>query len=167
MKLADVEAILRALNDAEVRYLIVGGLAVVAHGYVRYTHAVDIVINLERDNVLRATNALEKIGYRPLAPVQAAELADVETRRSWITEKRMLVFSMQKSDADSTPVDIFVEEPFPFAQEYAQALWEELVGIRAPVLRYDELIRLKRESGRPNDLADIDQLELLKSKSSE
>src|SRR5438309_11592064 len=106
MKLADVEAILRALNDAEVRYLIVGGLAVVAHGYVRYTHDVHIVINLERDNVLRATNTLEKIGYRPLAPVQTADFADEEKRRSWITEKHMLVFSMRKPDPDSTPVDI-------------------------------------------------------------
>ncbi len=167
MKLADVEAILRALNDAEVRYLIVGGLAVVAHGYVRYTHHVDIVINLERDNVLRATNALEKIGYRPLAPVQTADFADEEKRRSWITEKHMLVFSMRKPDPDSTPVDIFVEEPFPFAQEYAHAFWEELAGIRAPVLRYDELIRLKLDSGRPNDLADIDQLELLRSRPNE
>jgi hypothetical protein len=34
MKLADVEAILRALNDADVRYLIVGGLATIAHGYI-------------------------------------------------------------------------------------------------------------------------------------
>jgi hypothetical protein len=37
MKIEDVRTILRALNDANVRYLIVGGLAVVAHGYVRFT----------------------------------------------------------------------------------------------------------------------------------
>ena len=61
MKLADVEAILRALNDANVRYLIVGGLAVVAHGYVRYTADVDIVLDLERENTLRAMKALDEI----------------------------------------------------------------------------------------------------------
>jgi len=66
MKLADVEAIVRALNGAHVRYLIVGGLAVVAHGYPRLTVDVDIVLNLERENVLRAMRALEVIGYRPL-----------------------------------------------------------------------------------------------------
>jgi len=49
MKLADVAAILRALNDADVRYLIVGGLAVIAHGYVRYTADLDIVLRLERE----------------------------------------------------------------------------------------------------------------------
>ena len=53
MKLADIEVILRALNEAETRYLIVGGIAVVAHGYVRYTADLHIVLQLEPENVLR------------------------------------------------------------------------------------------------------------------
>jgi hypothetical protein len=76
MKIDDVRTILRALNDADVRYLIVGGLAVVAHGYVRFTQDIDLVIQLERENVLRAMNALTTIGYRPLIPVDAAQFAD-------------------------------------------------------------------------------------------
>ena len=161
MKLADVEAILCALNDADVRYLIVGGLAVVAHGYVRYTADVDIVLDLERDNALRAMNALDAIAYRPLVPVDAADFADEEKRRVWIREKNMLVFQMRNPDRESTRLDIFVQEPFAFAEEFAQARWKEVAGIRAPILRYDELIRLKRSSGRPQDLIDIDQLELM------
>ncbi len=161
MKLADVEAILRALNDADVRYLIVGGLAVVAHGYVRYTADVDIVLDLERDNALRAMKALDAIAYRPLVPVDATDFADEEKRRVWIREKNMLVFQMRNPDRESTRLDIFVKEPFAFTEEFAQAKWEEVAGIRAPVLRYDELIRLKRSSGRPQDLIDIDQLELM------
>ena len=54
MRLQDIEAIVGALNGAEARYLIVGGLAVVAHGYVRATVDMDIVLQLERENVLRA-----------------------------------------------------------------------------------------------------------------
>jgi hypothetical protein len=161
MKLADVEAILGALNDAEVRYLIVGGLAVVAHGYVRYTADVDIVLDLERDNALRAMKALDAIAYRPLVPVAATDFADEEKRRVWIREKNMIVFQMRNPDRESTRLDIFVKEPFAFTEEFAQAKWEEVAGIRAPVLRYDELIRLKRSSGRPQDLIDIDQLELM------
>jgi len=161
MKLADVETILRALNDADVRYLIVGGLAVVAHGYVRYTADVDIVLDLERDNALRAMKALNAIGYRPLVPVDAMDFADEEKRRVWIREKNMVVFQMRNPDRESTRLDIFVKEPFAFTKEFAQAKWEEVAGIRAPVLRYDELIRLKRSSGRPQDLIDIDQLELM------
>lgn len=162
MKLADVEAILRALNDSDVRYLIVGGLAVVAHGYVRATVDVDIVLQLKRENVLRAMAALKKIGYQPLVPVDATEFADEQKRNSWRDEKHMVVFQMRHSRPESTRLDIFVEEPFSFDQEYEHAFWDKVAGVRAPFLRFDELIRLKRASGRPQDLADIAELELIK-----
>src|SRR5438552_7741257 len=135
MKLADVEAILRALNDADVRYLIVGGLAVVAHGYVRYTADVDLVLDLERDNALRAMKALDAIAYRPLAPVDATDFADEEKRRAWIREKNMLVFQMRNPDRESTRLDIFAKEPFAFTEEYAQAERLDAAGIPTPILR--------------------------------
>ena len=94
MRVQDVEAILRALNDANARYLIVGGLAVIAHGYVRLTVDVDIVLSLQRDNVLRAMKALEKIAYRPLIPVNPLDFANEELRESWRKEKNMIVFQM-------------------------------------------------------------------------
>lgn len=62
MKADDIRTILTALNDAEVKYLIVGGLAVVAHGYGRFTQDIDLVIQLERANVLRALNAFTAMG---------------------------------------------------------------------------------------------------------
>jgi hypothetical protein len=104
MKLADVEASLRALNDAEVRYLIVGGLAVVAHGYVRATVDMDIVLDLESENVLRAMAALKEIGYRPLVPVDAA---GEQKRRLSRDEKHMVVFQMRHTKSESTRLDIF------------------------------------------------------------
>ena len=161
MKLADVEAILRSLNDAEVRYLIVGGLAVVAHGYVRATMDIDIVLGLEESNARHAMEALTAIGYRPLAPVDALDFANPELRRTWHTEKNMIVFQMRHPDRDSTRLDIFVEEPFPFSDELAKAKWETVAGIRAPVLRLERLLQMKRESGRPQDLADVEQLILI------
>lgn len=162
MRLQDVEAILRAFNDADVRYLIVGGLAVVAHGYVRATVDMDIVLHLERENVLRAMGALKDIGYQPLLPVDPTEFAEEQKRKSWRDEKHMIVFQMRHPRPESTRLDIFVEEPFSFNEEYPRAYWEEVQGVRAPILRYDELLRLKRASGRPQDLADIAELELIK-----
>lgn len=158
MKAADVRDILAALNGADVRYLIVGGLAVVAHGYVRYTQDIDIVLQLERENILRAMHALTAIGYRPLAPVDAAQFADEELRKQWICDKGMIVFQMLNPDRPSTRLDIFVEEPFPFATEYARARWETLHGERSPIVHLEQLLRLKRVAGRPNDLMDLDQL---------
>jgi predicted nucleotidyltransferase len=161
MKLADVEAILRSLNDANVRYLIVGGLAVVAHGYVRATVDLDIVLQLKGANALKAMQALKEIGYEPLIPVDAADFADEKKRQVWRDEKHMIVFQMRHSRPESTRLDIFVEEPFSFDEEYERAFWDTVANVRAPFLRYDELIRLKRASGRPQDLADIAELELI------
>jgi hypothetical protein len=74
----------------------------------------------------------------------------------------MVVFQMRHSRPDSTRLDIFVEEPFPFREEYDRALWENVAGVRAPIVGYDQLIQLKRSSGRGQDLADIAELELIR-----
>ena len=158
MKLADVEAILRALNDANVRYLIVGGLAVVAHGYVRYTADVDIVLDLESENVLRGMNALSAIGYRPLVLVDPAQLANEQMRKAWHEQKGMLVFQMLDLNRPDTRLDLFVTEPFDFKEEFAAAKWEEVAGVPAPVLRVETLIAMKKQVGRGQDLVDVEQL---------
>ena len=76
MRLQSVEIILEALAAAAVRYLIAGGLAVNAHGYLRFTKDVDLVIELEPDNLRAALEALGRLGYRPAVPVPLAQLAD-------------------------------------------------------------------------------------------
>ena len=54
MEVRSIETIVRALNGAGVQYLIVGGLAVSAHGYERLTVDVDLVVGLEPENITRA-----------------------------------------------------------------------------------------------------------------
>src|SRR4029077_15170960 len=154
MKVDDIRTIFRALNDADVHYLIVGGLAVVAHGYVRFTQDIDVVIQLERENVLRAMNALTAIGYRPLIPVDAAQFADETLRQQWRDEKGMIVFQLLDPHRESTRVDIFVSEPFVFEQEFETANWHTWGELQAPVLRIEALIAMKQTAGRPQDLAD-------------
>jgi predicted nucleotidyltransferase len=154
MKIDDVRTILRALNDANVRYLIVGGLAVVAHGYVRFTQDIDLVVQLERENVLRAMNALTAIGYRPLIPVDATQFADETLRQQWRDEKGMIVFQLFNPHRESTRIDIFVSEPFIFAQEFETAKRHKWGDLQAPVLRIEALIAMKQATGRPQDVAD-------------
>lgn len=67
-------AVFSALNDAGVRYVVVGDLAVLAHGVLRATSDIDIVLDLEESNVGRATEALSALGFQPLIPVPLADL---------------------------------------------------------------------------------------------
>lgn len=62
MRLASFEAIVQALNSAGVRYLVADELAVNAHGYLRFTKDIDLVLQLVPDNVRRALDALTAIG---------------------------------------------------------------------------------------------------------
>jgi len=159
MEVRSVEAIVVALNSAKVRYLIVGGLAVNAHGYERLTNDVDLVIGLKRQNIIRGLRALQAIGYHLAIPVTPEEFADPVKREAWRREKNMVVLRLWSDAHRRTPVDIFVFEPFDFAAELATAKWEQVVGdLKAPVVNLKTLLKMKKTAGRPQDLADIADL---------
>ena len=162
MRLQSFEAIIAALNGAKVRYLVAGGLAVNAHGYLRYTKDADLVIELQPENVLAAMKALENLGYRPAIPVKAEEFADPDIRQSWVRDKGMKVFQLFSDQHPETPIDIFVEQPFDFAPEYDRALRETLVpGVEAAFTSLETLIAMKEEAGRPRDQDDVEHLRIL------
>ncbi|MFN2476306.1 MAG: hypothetical protein ABR526_08205 [Chthoniobacterales bacterium] len=162
MELRSIEAIVRALNDVGVEYLIVGGLAVNAHGYVRLTQDIDLVIGLERENIIRGLRALEAIDYHLNIPVTPEQFADPAQRAEWHAEKGMLVLKLWSDSHRRTPIDVFIFEPFDFSVEYARAVWQPVLGdISGPVLAYESLLVMKAEAGRPKDLLDIEQLRKL------
>ncbi|HVK86514.1 MAG TPA: nucleotidyl transferase AbiEii/AbiGii toxin family protein [Kofleriaceae bacterium] len=161
MEPSDFDEIFGALQAANVRYLVVGGVAVVLHGMPRFTADLDLIIALDEPNVRAAMSALGALGYRPRPPVPAEHLADPAIRRSWIDEKGLTVFSLWSPEHPATEIDVFVEEPFPFAPAYARALHVDLGSTEVTVASIADLIGLKRAAGRPKDLADIAALEAL------
>jgi hypothetical protein len=162
MEVRSVEAIVRALNGAKVKYLIVGGLAVVAHGYERLTVDVDLVIGLERENILRGLRALQSAGWQLGIPVTVEDFADAQRRKDWRKKKKMIVLRLWSDAHRRTPIDVFVYEPFNFEREFAAAKWENVAGkILAPVVGYKTLLAMKRKAGRDKDLLDIEKLKKL------
>ncbi|MDH3402076.1 MAG: nucleotidyltransferase family protein [Acidobacteriota bacterium] len=158
----DIEKILAALDDGGVRYLVVGGLAVVLHGHLRTTVDLDLVVQLEPKNVERALSALQRLGYQPVAPVPILEFADPEARERWIRDKNMIVFSLWLPDRPIFKVDLFVAEPFEFEPTYERSIKVDLGAAKATVLALEDLIALKRDAGRPQDLADVEALERIR-----
>jgi len=160
MEVRSVEAIVTALNGARVKYLIVGGLAVIAHGYERLTKDVDLVIALEPGNISRGLRALLKIGYSISIPVTPEQFADSALREKWRAEKQMVVLKLWSDEHRRTPIDVFIYEPFDFEEEYRKAVLHAVLPTEnAPILRYDALLEMKRDAGRPQDLADVAALE--------
>lgn len=163
MQRTSVEALIQALNASRVRYLIVGGLAVVAHGYVRFTADVDMVLDLNEENLRKAMTALTALGYRPRAPVALDDFVDATRRESWVREKGLTVFSLYSPEHLATEVDLFVQSPFNFAEAYARAARIEVAkGVPATFVGLEDLIALKRQVGRPQDALDVQQLNALR-----
>ena len=157
----DIERVLGALNSAQVRYLVAGGVAVVLHGYLRTTADLDLVVQLEPENALRALRALGTIGYVPRAPVPAEQFADAGTRERWIRDKNLEVFSFWSNEHPGLEVDLFVREPFDFDEVYENAREFQLETTTVRVVPRRLLIEMKRLAGRPRDLEDIEALEHL------
>jgi hypothetical protein len=162
MEVRSIETIVKALNAAKVQYLIVGGLAVSAHGYERLTVDVDLVIGLQPQNITRALQALQTAGWRMAIPVTVEAFANPQLREAWRKEKNMIVLKLWSDVHRRTPIDVFVYEPFDFKKEFARAKWEPVGGkTRAPIVAYPTLLAMKKAAGRDKDLLDIKALKKL------
>jgi len=162
MQRHSVGSIIAALNQQNVRYVVVGGLAVVAHGYVRFTADVDLMLALDEPNLARAVVALESLGYRPRAPVEFEEFIEPANRRKWIAEKGMTVFSLFSPAHPATEIDLFAENPLDFSAAFQRSVPIEISpGIMAQVCSVADLIQLKSLANRPRDREDIEQLKRL------
>jgi predicted nucleotidyltransferase len=159
MRVESLQTVFRALNEARCEYLVVGGIAVMAHGHVRLTQDVDIVLSLSSPLLVDALNALKRLGYRSKLPVDVLDFADSAKRKVWREEKNMVVFNLYSDQIPDVTIDIFPAEPFDFATEYKRAK-AYLMGpsLEIPVISLARLIAMKREAARPQDLIDIDKL---------
>ncbi len=149
-----------ALERAGARYLVAGGLAVLAHGYLRLTLDVDLVLDLEPPHPRPALEAFRELSLRPLVPVRLEEFADPGKRRHWVRDKHARVFQLWSERHPTLRVDLFIEPPFEFEPAYRRRHRATIApGIDASFVALEDLLAMKRAAGRPQDLADIDRLE--------
>ncbi len=148
----------RTLNDADVHYIVVGGLATVLHGYARFTADVDLVIDLQKPEAEKAVKAFVGLGLNPRLPVDPFQFADPNVRKSWRAEKNMEVLSFYDPGNPLLSVDLFIYEPIPYDKLARRAERKDIEGIIIPVCSLNDLIDLKSQAGRPRDLEDIEYL---------
>ena len=158
MSAARYEAIIKALEDADVRYVIAGGFAVNLHGFLRFTKDLDLIIDLDPANANRALQVLGACGLAPRLPVAMAEFADPDKRRDWIENRNMLVFQIWHPEDPMCSVDVFVRSPIDFDALWLRAPRAHLGSTACRIASIEDLITMKQQAGRPQDLRDIEEL---------
>ena len=132
-----------ALNDAGAKYLVIGGIACVLHGYARATSDVDILIERTPENAQQVLAGLAAVGYG-----FAREWGAEEILRRPITVI-----------GDDPAVAVFtVAWRVKYEQAAPNSLTIEVDGVPIPVISIEDLIETKR-TGRLQDAADIEVLE--------
>jgi len=148
------DQILRRLKEADVEFVLVGGLALGAWGVIRGTKDVDIVVAPDPENLKRiAELAVEAHGHVQKGEAFistpfsiAAELASGE--RVAIETKMGLLDVVQ--GLDGVP---------PYAELRASAVDTEILGVKVAVCSIDALRQMKRTAGRPRDHVDLEDLD--------
>ncbi len=153
-----IEDILKALEQEKVEYAVIGGLAVVLYGYVRFTKDIDLVIDFSKGNVKRFMKAMTLLKFKPGPPIEPMHLANEHKRKEWIQEKNAKVITFYNPEQQLLQIDVLL------TTELAQikTVKKKIDDLEISVIEYEDLIKMKRQAGRPFDLMDIEKLEELK-----
>lgn len=161
------EDVFRALNRHEVRYLIVGGVAVNLLGVPRMTVDLDLMLDLSADNLKLFLSAVRDLGYRPRAPVPLEDFASASKRDAWRREKGAVVFTLNDPRDPITQVDVFLENPIDFETAYEGKQVMEAGNMKLAVISIEDLIRLKALANRLQDRSDITMLRKVQNEEKE
>jgi len=145
--------LLAHLIDAEVRFILVGGLAVNAWGYLRATRDIDVVPDPSPENLVKLDAVLRGLGGKVDV---GGRLLDADAISTFLrTGDRTLV------ETDLGQVDVLQGLPQvpSFAALDAEASSIDLDGLEIRVCSFDHLLAMKRASDRPRDRDDLEALE--------
>ena len=151
-----LKKVINALNAKRVPYLLIGGYAVALHGAVRGTVDIDIAIGLNEKAYKNVEKALMDIGLKSRLPVNAEEV--FHFRENYIQKRNLIAWSFYNPDNPLEIVDVIITED---AKSY-KSLTKTIGGLKIKVISLEDLIKLKKKSGRPQDIEDVNALEKLK-----
>ena len=155
------EEIFRAFQQEKVKYVLVGGIAVNLLGSMRSTADLDILVEMSDHNLKKIVKILRRRGYRVKQPVDPMKIADRKTRDDWIKKKHMKAFNFYKEEG-LKEVDIIIESPVSYEEAKKSAIRVKVDDLTLPVISIDELIKMKRRTGRAVDKLDIEELKKIK-----
>jgi hypothetical protein len=142
---SDFRDLLERFVAAQVRFLVVGGYAVIKYTEPYYTKDLEIWIEAERENAHRTLAVLKEFGA-PVADVKAEDLLNPDL--------------MYQVGVDPVRVDVMCAVlGLSFAEAWAHRGTADFDGLPVPILSLRDILAAKKAAGRPKDRIQIRQLE--------
>ena len=151
--------ILRALTDANVQFVLVGGFAVQLHGFVRTTIDLDLVLAMDDANLTKFIDVATQFGLAPIIPVSIHSLKNAKQIDQWHKEKGMIAFALREPQVSGSVIDVLVRPEVTFDQLQVDAATVDLFGRSIKIASIEHLLFMKRIANRPKDQIDVDALE--------
>jgi hypothetical protein len=152
----DARELFRALAHRGVEYVTIGGIAIQAYGGQRLTQDLDVTIAASTDNLARLASALLDLDARILGP-DGQRSRSVPTAPLLASSDQWHLITVHGSlDVLTLPAHLG-----SFADMRARAHEVPLGDLSIPIAHREDLLKMKRAAGRPQDLADIRLLESL------
>src|SRR3990172_8133224 len=148
----DAEELVRRLLEADVKFVLIGGLAAQAHGSTSLTSDLDIVPSWDRDNLRKVARILSDI-----AAVRHGVAADAPPLPP-LDERTLLAGAVFTLKTEYGRVDLLANPNpgFDFDSLMRTGAEHEFLGHRLQVASLDDLIAMKRAAGRPQDPGELE-----------
>jgi hypothetical protein len=150
-----LEKICKCLESHKIPYAIVGGFAVALHGAPRGTIDVDFIIQFEERIFIAVEQALKSLGMESRLPVTAKEV--FQFRKEYIEKRNLIAWSFYNPRNPMEVIDIIITVNL----DDCSVIEKKLAHSKIKILSKKDLIKMKKKSGRPQDLIDVQALEKL------
>ncbi len=145
----------QSLENQKVNYAIVGGYAVALHGAVRGTVDIDLVVQWEKDQLIRVEQCMQSLGLLPRLPIDAEDLFSY--RDEYVNNRHLIAWNFYHPNDASKQIDVIINYDLK-----KQLLVEKIINLqRVKILNRKDLIKMKQTSNRPQDIEDIKALKLI------
>ena len=153
----DPEAILRVLAEHRVEFVVIGGVAVQTHGYIRATQDLDIIPRPDLANLIRLGEALAELRARSHRTARPVDITDPHILKRAALVPLITVYGR----LDVMNIDSTAGTPVGYSELRGRALEVDLGPMEVTVVGLDDLIRMKKAAGREQDRFDIAALTAL------
>lgn len=149
----DLHQLVKSLHDHEVRFVVIGGVAVGAHGYVRATADLDLVPDPDPANLDRLIDALAELGAT--LPTAGSRKFDPASDGRVLRRGGNVTADTKYGGLDIVQLARGVP---PYSALEPQAVGSELLGVPVQICSLAQLREMKEAQGRAQDRADLENL---------